>query len=68
MFLTFPEECPAFACSEPSDISDSAGIWDDDMRYHRGISNTGGRDCSEMWSARDGATKPYMDVFTGVFW
>lgn len=21
-----------------------------------------------MWSARDGATKPYKDVFTGVFW
>jgi len=21
-----------------------------------------------MWSAMDGATKPYMDVFTGVFW
>ncbi len=20
------------------------------------------------WSARDGATEPYMDVFTGVFW
>ncbi len=20
------------------------------------------------WSAKDGATEPYMDVFTGVFW
>lgn|GEM_PF-4888777 len=21
-----------------------------------------------MWSVMDGATKPYTDVFTGVFW
>jgi len=28
----------------------------------------GGNTFPEMWSARDGATKPYMDVFTGVFW
>ena len=28
----------------------------------------GGANLPKPWSARDGATEPYRDVFTGVFW
>jgi hypothetical protein len=27
----------------------------------------GGQGRQKIWSAREGATKPYRDVFTGVF-
>ncbi len=40
--------------------SSSYGVW---------LSGGGvGKAFPEMWSAKDGATKPYRDVFTGVFW
>ena len=31
------------------------------------LTGTGAEGFPKTWSARDGATEPYMDVFTGVF-